>query len=184
MNLKKISAEIPQEQETQVLQYVKDIESHLPFLVDLNSKERIRLAKLSRGRVDMVDCSFIHATSSPRYLPSFVTLGGFKKDVDLRDCLQRIGAEIDSLKEKIDDTILLVGSEAYRSARLFYKIVKAAAGVGEEDAERIAKDISCHFKKKTPSENNTGNPDNMENTGSIDTDRTGNCTPEPPVETK
>jgi len=27
-------------------------------------------------------------------------------------------------------------------------------------------------------------PDNTENTDSIDTDRTGNCTPEPPVETK
>jgi len=105
MNLKKISAEIPQEQETQVIQYVKDIKSLLPFLVGLNSKDRIRLAKLSRGRVDMVDRSFIHATQIPRYLPSFVTQEGFKKEVDLRDCLQRIGAEIDSLKEKIDDTI-------------------------------------------------------------------------------
>jgi hypothetical protein len=49
MNLKKISAEIPQEQETQVIQYVKDIKSLLPFLVGLNSKDRRRLAKLSRA---------------------------------------------------------------------------------------------------------------------------------------
>ena len=62
--------------------------------------------------------------------------------------------------------------------------VKAAASEGEEDAERIAKDISCYFKKKTSSENNTDNPDNTENTDSIDTDRAGNCTPEPSVETK
>ena len=184
MLLNKINAEIPQEQETQVIQYVKDIKSLLPFLVGLNSKDRIRLAKLSRGRVDMVDRSFIHATQIPRYLPSFVTPEEFKKEVDLRECLQRIGAEIDSLKEKIDDTILLVGSEAYRSARLFYKTVKAAAREGAEDAERIAKDISYHFKKKTTSENNTDNPDNKDNTDSIDTDRTGNYTPEPPVEIK
>ena len=184
MKLNKISAEIPQEQETQVIQYVKDIESLLPFLIGLNSKERMRLAKLSRKRVDMVERSFIHATSIPRYLPSFVTLEGFKQEVDLRDSLQRIAAEIDSLREKIDDTIILVGSEAYRSARLFYKTIKAAASVGEEDAERIAKDISYHFKKKTTSENNIDNPDNKDNTDSIDTDRTGNYTPEPPVETK
>jgi hypothetical protein len=184
MLLNKINAEIPQEQETQVIQYVKDIKSLLPFLVGLNSKDRRRLAKLSRRRVDMVDRSFIHATQLPGYLPSFVTPEGFKKEVDLRDCLQRIGAEIDSLKEKIDDTILLVGSEAYRSARLFYKTVKAAAREGAEDAERIAKDISYHFKKKTTSENNTDNPDNKDNTDSIDTDRTGNYTPEPPVEIK
>ena len=184
MLLNKINAEIPQEQEAQVIQYVKDIKSLLPFLKGLNSKDRIRLAKLSRGRVDMVDRSFIHATQIPGYLPSFVTPEGFKKEVDLRDCLQRIGAEIDSLKEKIDDTILLVGSEAYRSARLFYKTVKAAASEGAEDAERIAKDISYHFKKKTTSDNNTDNPDNTDNTDAIDTDRTGNYTPEPPVETK
>jgi hypothetical protein len=45
MTLNKISAEIPQEQETQVIQYVKDIKSLLPFLVGLNSKDRRRLAK-------------------------------------------------------------------------------------------------------------------------------------------
>jgi len=181
MKLNKISAEIPQEQETQVIQYVKDIESLLPFLIGLNSKERMRLAKLSRKRVDMVDRSFIHATSIPRYLPSFVTLEGFKQEVDLRDCLQRIAAEVDSLKGKIDDTILQVGSEAYRSARLFYNTVKAAAREGAEDAERIAKDLSYHYKWKTTSENNTDNPDNTEN--NVNTVRTVKGVPGPSVET-
>jgi hypothetical protein len=76
-----------------------------------------------------------------------------------------------------------VGSEAYRSARLFYKTVKAAASEGAEDAERIAKDIAYHFKKKTTSDNNTDNPDNTDNTNSVYTDKTGNYTPEPSVET-
>jgi hypothetical protein len=181
MTLNKISAEIPQEQETQVIQHVKDIGSLLPFLIGLNSKERMRLAKLSRKRVDMVDRSFIHATSIPGYLPSFVTLEGFKQEVDLRDCMQRIAAEIDSLKGKIDDTILQVGSEAYRSARLFYKTVKAAAREGAEDAERIAKDLSYHYKKKTTSENNTDNPDNTGN--NYNTVRTVKGMPGPSVET-
>ena len=92
--------------------------------------------------------------------------------------MRRIEAEIDSLKEKIDDTIRQVGSEAYRSARLFYKVVKAAAKEGAEDAERIAKDISYHYKKKTTSENDTDNPDNSDNTDSAD-----NRIQEPSVET-
>jgi len=74
-----------------------------------------------------------------------------------------------------------VGSEAYRSARLFYKTVKAAAQEGAEDAERIAKDIAYHFKKKTSSKNNTNNPDNTDNTQN--TDITVNRFPEPSVET-
>ena len=45
-------------------------------------------------------------------------------------------------------------SEAYTSARVFYKSVKAAAKEGTEDAERIAKDLAYHYKKR--SSNNKG----------------------------
>jgi hypothetical protein len=166
MILNKISAEVPQEQETQALQYVKDIKSLLPFLIGLNMEERIRMAKLSRGRVDMVDRSLIHAVTTPEYLPSYASVAEFKKDVDLRKCLHRIAVEVNSLADNINDTLLQVESEAYRTARLFYKSVKAAASEGAEDAERIAKDLSYHFKRKPTGENNNDNTNSTDNNGS------------------
>ena len=165
MILNKISAEVPQEQETQALQYVKDIKSLLPFLIGLNMDERIRMAKLSRGRVVMVDRSLIHAVTTPGYLPAYTSAAEFKKDVDLRNCLHRIAVDVNSLADNINDTLLQVESEAYRTARLFYKSVKAVASEGAEDAERIAKDLSYHFKRKPTGENNTNNTNNTDNTG-------------------
>lgn len=180
MTLNKISAEVAQEQETQAIQYVKDIKSLLPFLIGLNSEDRVKMAKLSRGHVDMVDRSLIHASSIPQYLPSYVSLEEFKKDVELKNCLHRIAAEINSLAEKVNDTLLLVESEAYQAARLFYKSVKAAAKEGAEDAERISKEIAYHYKKKTSPGDNTDNPENTDNTGN--TDITVNRIAEPSVE--
>jgi hypothetical protein len=43
---------------------------------------------------------------------------------------------------------------------LFYKSAKAAAKEGKEDAERIAKDLSYHYKKQRSSKTETENTDN------------------------
>jgi hypothetical protein len=50
MTLNKISAEVPQEQETQAIQYVKDIKSLLPFLIGLNSEERVSFSLFRQSR--------------------------------------------------------------------------------------------------------------------------------------
>jgi len=160
MLLNKISAEIPQEQETQVIQSIKDAKAGLDFLVDLSSVQRVRLAKLSRKYVDFVDQALLHAQANPRYFPGYVSLDEFAKDMELKNVLKRIHAEVNSFSERVKDTILLVESEAYTAARVFYKSVKAAAKEGGEDAERIAKDLAYHYKKQAPPKKETENPPN------------------------
>jgi hypothetical protein len=166
MTLNKISAEIPQETENQIIQQIKDAKTALAFMVALSSEERVRLAKLSRGHVDFVDRSLIHAQANPQYLPSYVSLEEFAKDMELKNSLHRIRTELNALAQRINDTILVVESEAYQTARLFYKSVKAASKEGAEDAERISKDLSYHYKKKRSSK--------------TETDETDNTTPEQP----
>jgi hypothetical protein len=43
---------------------------------------------------------------------------------------------------------------------LFYKSVKAAAKEGAEDAERVAKDLSYHYKKQRSTKTDTEESDN------------------------
>jgi len=157
MILNKISAVITQEQESQVIKLFKEARTILGFLVSLTSIVRIRLAKLSRGRVDFVDTSLVEAKTNPEYVPGYFTLEEFVEDVRLKDSLHLIRAELESLAERIDDTILLVETEAYRKSRLFYKSVKAAGKAGEEDAERIAKELAYHYKGQGPSKDSNNN---------------------------
>ena len=165
--LKKINEVITQEQESKVIDLFKEARSQLGFLVNLNSIDRIRMAKLSRGRVDFVDTAVVEARANPVYLPAYLTLEEFIADVELKDSLHRIRAEAQSLTERIDDTLLLTETEAYRKSRLFYNSLKAAGRAGEEDAERVAKDLAYHFKGQGPSkvpDNNDGGSQEQEQT--------------------
>jgi hypothetical protein len=152
MTLNKISAEIPQETENTIIQSIKDAKGELPFLVDITNEERIRLAKMSRKSVDFMDRGLLHASNYPQYVPPYLDLDEFRKDVELRKPLYRIMAEVASFQEKLRDTILMVESEAHTIARVFYKSIKAAAKEGQEAAENIAKDLAFHYKKSKPSE--------------------------------
>ncbi|NIM16289.1 MAG: hypothetical protein GTO45_30195 [Candidatus Aminicenantes bacterium] len=165
MSVNKISAEVPQETENNVIQLIKDAEAQLPFLRDLPSEERIRLAKLSRRYVDFVDKSHILVQTHPQYLVSYLSLEEFTKDVNLKNCLHRIYAQLISFTEKLKGTILLVESEAYQTSRLFYKSAQAAAKEGAEDAELIVKTLPYHFKDrgpKSPATNNEGTESNLQ----------------------
>lgn len=149
MSVNKISAAVPQDAENSVIQKVKEVRELLPFLIDLPKDERLRMSRLSRRYVDFVDRGLLHAKAHPHYMPPFLSIDEFSKDVELKNCLHRILAEVDSLSERLRDTVLQVESEAYTSARVFYKSVKAAAKEGAEDAERIAKDLAYHYKKRS-----------------------------------
>jgi hypothetical protein len=107
---------------------------------------------LSRKYVDFMDKGLLHAKAHPHYMPPFLSVDEFSKDVELKNCLHRILAEVDSFSERLSDTLLQVESESYNSARVFYKSVKAAAKEGAEDAERIAKELAYHYKKRSSKE--------------------------------
>jgi hypothetical protein len=150
MTLNKISVEIPEATETSVIQGIQDAKNTLPFLVDLTANERIRLAKMSRKSVDFVDRGLLHASNYPQYVPPYLDLDEFRKDVELRKPLYRIMAEVASFQEKLRDTLLLVESEAHTITRVFYKSIKAAAKEGQEAAENIVKDMAFHYRKTSP----------------------------------
>jgi hypothetical protein len=161
MQVKKISDSISPDVEAQIIQSLKDMhEQQMPFLLDLATKERMRMAKLSPRYVDFVDTGYRHAVTSPQFLPSFLPLEEFTKDMNLRDSLLRIREEVRILDKKLRDTIMVVNSEAYQSSRLFYKSVKAAAMEKEDGAETIVKDLAYHHKKKR---NGNGNGSGSEN---------------------
>ena len=94
MKLNRVNAVVPQEQEQQVIQHIKDARASLDFLVNLNSDQRVRMAKLSRKRVDFVDSSLVYMKANPEYLPAYIDVEEFVKDVDLKDCLHRILAAV------------------------------------------------------------------------------------------
>lgn len=162
MKSNKVSAVIPQEKESKIIQSIKDAKASLDFMVNLTSEQRVRMAKLSRRRVDFVDSSLVYMQTNPEYLPAYIDAGEFVKDVELKNSLRRILAEHNAFGERLNDTILQVESEAYRTSRLYYKSVKAAASEGTEDAERIARALAYHHKGQGPPNDGSEQRENKE----------------------
>jgi len=55
----------------------------------------------------------------------------------------------ESFCEKLRDTYMVLGSEVYDAARVFYRTVKNAAISGAKGCDYIAKDLGDHYKNLT-----------------------------------
>ncbi len=154
MSTNELSIEITQEKDAAITQVLDNLEAELDFLVDLNVRGRQSLAIMGRKNLEVVDRSHQHAQVASHFLPSYMPLEEFTKDVLLADWMRKIKKKVDKISDKIDDTTLLAEAEAYQTARLYYNSVKAAAKAGDERAEQIARDLAIHYKKYGATKNN------------------------------
>lgn len=146
----RIDVEVTTEKEALVIQNTKDSRAQLDFLVGLSKKEIRRLAKLGSPYLEFTNRVRAHAAKFPGYMPQQVTVEMFNRDFKATESLHRILAEILSFEKDLENTILVLKSEIYQTSRLYYNAVQAAGRAGDKDAERIATDLSAHYKKKIP----------------------------------
>lgn len=148
MILNEFNVTVTPESEAEVIQHIKDAGGLLVFLQDLSPEERMRQAKMALSRQDFIDKTLIHAEQNPDILPQYTDFESLRKDLELIKCLERIHSQMKPFNEKMQDTIMLVRSEAYEVARAFYSAAKEAAKHGVPGMEHIIKDLSYHFKVK------------------------------------
>ena len=149
MSLNKIDVEVTPENEAQVIQHIRDSRALLDFLIGLAAKEKRRLPKLSPSLADFVTRFRYHAEKFPTYLPQQITVEHFDRDFNTCGTLERVSTEIKSFDRDLDDTILLLKSEYYQTARVYYRSAKSAAKEGDKDAERIAADLAEYYKRQS-----------------------------------
>ncbi len=127
---------------------VQQMDSTMPFLKSLSPTERQTLPKSADGTVSFLDKSLDHSRHNPQFVPSFLDVYEFDKDVNLSDTLLSLARPLRSLLEKMEDTAMLARSEAYLAALLFYRSVKTAAKMGVPGAQAIYDDLKARFPGK------------------------------------
>ena len=85
------------------------------------------------------------ATNNPQFVPPYVNVPAMKKDYDLAVRLQGIEMQLASLCEKVSDTNLAVGSEAFVTGLTLYNSIKAAAKVNVPGAKALAAELAERF---------------------------------------
>ncbi len=140
-----IDATITDAQRSAVFAAIADIETNLTFLINLTPQERQALPKMGTATQSFVSKALEIASNNPQFVPPYVDLAAMQKDYDLAVRLQGIEMQFASLCEKVADTNLAAGSEAYVTGLTLYHSIKAAAKVNVPGANALAAELAERF---------------------------------------
>ncbi len=131
----RVSADLPQSDVEAVMTAISAIRQKLPFLVDLTPEERRSLPKLGDKSQAFVGKTLEVATQTPDFLPRSFDLDEMRQDVTLFEVLYPLLLSLTQLQELVEDTLMVVGSEAYAAALVVYTNAKAnGKGAGLDSA--------------------------------------------------
>lgn len=152
MSIQKIDATFSPENRSEVMSAIAIIRKNMPFLGGLTAKERQRLSKIGRKSQTFVTQAFAVAENHPELMPGCWNLDEARRDLELFEALSPILQAVSELRELIEDTQIIAGSEAYGAARLAYQSAKTTGkNLGLED---VVSELSMRFRKtrKNPSQ--------------------------------
>lgn len=147
-----ISAELPEQVKEQIKSDIRNIINKLPFLVNLNSKEKQNLLKMGPGSVAFVEETLNISKNHSDILPVNFDVPEFEKDVKLTAALSDIASVLIPLSEGISDTLTAIGSEAINQANLVYAHVKLASK-NNSNMDEIKNRIGAKYKERGKKKN-------------------------------
>ena len=153
-----IDAYISEANRTTILQSLGLISSTLPFLVNLTPAERQALPKMGNLTQSFVSKALEIAANNSQFVPPYVDVDAMRKDYELAVAMQAIEMQTASLLEKLYDTRLAAGSEAYVTALTIYNSLKAASKINAPGAKALVAELSERFDIITQSETSEAPP--------------------------
>lgn len=141
----KLSVVLTQAQIDAVKAAINTINTNLPMLLGLTLEERKTLPKVDVNNKIFVEDAINAMETNPSFLPAYFSVAELKKDLTLYQQLDPLLLEINKLAEKIDDTQMLAGSEAYVTALAAYRNFEAAAKAGIQGADTIYELLKARF---------------------------------------
>jgi hypothetical protein len=166
VNFNLISTSLSDEAHAAIIDSIKGIETQIPFAITLPVEEKVALPGVGIKTVEFIDKTHEYALKNPILVPQFLDMEEYGKDTKLTTQLRTIMNHLVPLVDKINDTLALVGSEAYSSSRIFYHHVKNAARGNVPGASAVAKELGKRFKVlkpiKSSSEEEPDTPDTIE----------------------
>ncbi len=130
------------------------INNHLPFLIGLNKDEKSSMVKINVSNKQFVEDAITVINSHPDIFPAYVDGAEIKKDFILHTQLDELLHLSSQLTNKLSDTQMLAGSEAYSGSLMIYKMAGAASKGGLPGADAAYKMLSVRFSKQGPSDVN------------------------------
>ncbi len=156
-----ISVVIPPGTVTQINQLFDQIEALIaPFVINLTPEERTEFGRIRLENAQLPVKTQMYMTQLPNVIPSYLDTTEFNNDQDSRVVIETFIARTSSVREKFDDTYVLLGTDVYNACVLFYRALKTAAESNVPGATSAYEDLRQHFPGGRPPGSGTDNPPN------------------------
>ena len=137
---------------------LQTINTNLPFLIGLTTDERIALPAINVNNKAFTEDAINAAVNNASLIPSYVNVPNMQNDLTLFSQLDEIILLTKQLLERLEDTQLLAGSEAYTSALAVYKLIGSAADAGVPGADVINAQLKARFATQGNTASRTATP--------------------------
>ena len=116
----RISATLSDDEVSRVLTLMDDMEKSMPFLLALEQNERKVMPKFGDSRIGFINQGYELIKQDNSFIPSSFSVEEMGKDVILLNQMRTILTRFGRLSQKMRDTYLTVGSEAYKASLIVY----------------------------------------------------------------
>lgn len=124
---------------------IATVDTQLPFLLGLTNAERKALPKIDVNNKVFVEDALTAINNNGGILPTYINAVEIGKDLELFEQLDELVQLVGQLYDKLKDTQMLAGSEAYVSSLVAYKLFASAADAGLPGAESIYNQLKQRF---------------------------------------
>jgi hypothetical protein len=142
-----ISATLSPEDHKAIAHAIATLKERLPFLVDLVGNDHASYAKMGDKSRAFVTKALEVASQNSEFLPRSFDVEEMRKDLVLYDDLSGLMMTLAQLQDLVNDTCLVVGSEAYTAALTVYTYAKKS-GQNSNGLEPLVGEMGQRFRRK------------------------------------
>ena len=131
------------------------LESKVPFLIDLTKSEKKALKIMGDRSQPFVEQSLLIVKNNTELVPSYVDVPEMERDLSTWNVLRPTALKLIALADRFDDTLALLGSDAYRAALDIYAQLPKAADRNVQGANSALAALRPFFEKAKQKEEPT-----------------------------
>lgn len=150
INSNRISVTLTDAQITALRNAFGTIESTLPFLTGLTPAERQALPKMNNANKTFSEDANAALSINAELFPAYVKPAELANDLKLYQQLDEFVQRAARISEKLTDTQILAGSEAYVSALTVYRLAESASNAGVPGADALHSQLKKRFSDQGP----------------------------------
>ena len=166
-----VSYVFTEEDFTALKQQIGDVHEKVEgFAIELHLDDKRELKTLGDRSLPFTDHAFLLATQQQILVPGFVSMEEFSKDLTLFKQAKELIKLLDVIYERLTDTYIAAGTDAFSTARKIYDSVKSAVKAGVPGAEVAYDELKKRYvrmKGKANEQTETNPPSEMKKTDEV-----------------